>query len=114
MALKLTSVRKLSTPSSLFLPTSTMPRDRPPRMPELSQVWKFSVLSTSLPPPLLLTVWTRTHQMRNTIEDKEKLKDKLEAEDKKTIEDALKTEDEWMKANEEAEKDDMEEHFKSL
>merc|ERR1712160_78649 len=54
------------------------------------------------------------HQMRNTIEDKEKLKDKLEAEDKKTIEDALKTEDEWMKANEEAEKDDMEEHFKSL
>lgn len=54
------------------------------------------------------------HQMRNTIEDKEKLKDKLEAEDKKTIEDALKTEDEWLKANEEAEKDDMEEHFKGL
>merc|ERR1712166_1603904 len=54
------------------------------------------------------------HQMRNTIEDKEKLKDKLEAEDKKTIEDALKTEDDWMKANEEAEKDDMEEHFKGL
>merc|ERR1711957_1073077 len=42
------------------------------------------------------------------------IKEKLEAEDKKTIEDALKTEDEWMKANEEAEKDDMEEHFKSL
>jgi heat shock protein 5 len=54
------------------------------------------------------------HQMRNTIEDKEKLKDKLEAEDKKTIEDALKTEDDWLKANEEAEKDDMEEHFKGL
>merc|ERR1712195_461896 len=32
------------------------------------------------------------YQMRNQIEDKEKLKDKLEAEDKKTIEDALKTE----------------------
>jgi len=32
------------------------------------------------------------HQMRNTIEDKEKLKDKLEEEDKKTIEEALKTE----------------------
>ena len=32
------------------------------------------------------------HQMRNTIEDKEKLKDKLDEADKKTIEEALKTE----------------------
>merc|ERR1712070_294743 len=54
------------------------------------------------------------HQMRNTIEDKEKLKDKLDAADKKTIEDALKTEQDWIAANEEAEKDDMEEHFKGL
>ena len=52
--------------------------------------------------------------MRNTIEDKEKLKDKLEADDKKTIEEALKKETDWMAANEEAEKDDMEEHFKAL
>merc|ERR1719272_2280606 len=35
----------------------------------------------------------------------EQHKAKLEAADKKTIEDALKTEDDWMKANEEAEKD---------
>jgi len=52
--------------------------------------------------------------MRNTIEDKEKLKDKLEEADKKTIEDALKTEQDWLAANEEAEKDDLEEHFKGL
>merc|ERR1712195_106256 len=54
------------------------------------------------------------HQMRNTIEDKEKLKDKLEADDKKTIEEALKKETDWIAANEEAEKDDLEEHFKAL
>jgi len=54
------------------------------------------------------------HQMRNTIEDKEKLKDKLDEADKKTIEEALKTEQDWMAANEDAEKDDMEEHFKGL
>jgi len=54
------------------------------------------------------------HQMRNTIEDKEKLKDKLEEADKKTIEDALKTEQDWLTANEDAEKDDLEEHFKGL
>lgn len=36
------------------------------------------------------------YQMRNTIEDKEKLADKLDEDDKKTINDALTETHEWL------------------
>jgi endoplasmic reticulum chaperone BiP len=54
------------------------------------------------------------HQMRNTIEDKEKLADKLDEDDKKTIDEALKEATEWISSNDEAEKDELEEHMKDL
>jgi len=52
--------------------------------------------------------------MRNTIEDKEKLADKLDEDDKKTIDEALKEATEWMSSNDDAEKEDLEEHMKDL
>ena len=54
------------------------------------------------------------HSMRNTIEDKEKLADKLDEEDKETINDALKEHQEWLDSNPDAEKEDYEEHLKDL
>ena len=54
------------------------------------------------------------YQMRNTIEDKEKLADKLEEDDKKAIADALTEASDWLKSNDEAEKEEFEEHFKDL
>jgi len=52
--------------------------------------------------------------MRNTIEDKEKLADKLDEEDKTTIDEALKEATEWISANDDAETEDLEEHMKDL
>lgn len=52
--------------------------------------------------------------MRNTVEDKEKLADKIDAEDKTAIQEALSTAQEWLKSNDEAEKDDFEEQLKEL
>ena len=52
--------------------------------------------------------------MRNTIEDKEKLADKIDEDDKKTISDALKEAQEWITSNDEADKDDFEKHLKEL
>ena len=52
--------------------------------------------------------------MRNTIEDKEKLADKLDEDDKKLIDDALTEAQDWLKSNDEADKDEFEEHFKDL
>lgn len=54
------------------------------------------------------------YQMRNTIEDKEKLADKLDEDDKNTIAEALTETSDWLSSNDEAEKDDFEEHFKDL
>jgi len=54
------------------------------------------------------------YQMRNQIEDKEKLADKLDEDDKKTIADALQEAQDWIGSNDEAEKDEFEEHFKDL
>jgi len=52
--------------------------------------------------------------MRNQIEDKEKLADKLDEDDKKTIADALQEAQDWVGANDDAQKDEFEEHFKDL
>jgi len=52
--------------------------------------------------------------MRNTIEDKEKLADKIDDEDKSAIQDALSEAADWLSSNDDAEKDDLEEHMKEL
>ena len=44
--------------------------------------------------------------MRNTIEDKDKLADKLEQDDKDTIADALSEAEDWLNANEDASRED--------
>lgn len=54
------------------------------------------------------------YQMRNTIEDKEKLADKIDAEDKSSIQDALTEASDWLSSNDDADKDDLEEHLKTL
>ena len=52
--------------------------------------------------------------MRNTIDDKEKLADKIDDDDKETIKDALKDAQDWLSSNEDADKDDFEEKLKTL
>lgn len=54
------------------------------------------------------------HSMRNTIEDKEKLADKIDEEDKESIKEALKEHQEWLDSNPDADKEDFEEHLKDL
>lgn len=54
------------------------------------------------------------YTMRNTIEDKEKLADKIESEDKDKIKEALQEAQDWLKDHEEAEKEDFESHLKDL
>jgi len=54
------------------------------------------------------------HTMRNTINDKEKLAEKLDAADKEKIKEALKTHQEWLDGHANAEKEDYEEHYKEL
>jgi len=54
------------------------------------------------------------YTMRNTIEDKEKLADKIEDGDKEKIKDALTDASDWMNSNEDADKDDLEQHLKDL
>jgi endoplasmic reticulum chaperone BiP len=54
------------------------------------------------------------HSMRNTIEDKEKLADKIDEEDKDTISEALKEHQEWLDNNPDTDKEDYEEHLKDL
>ena len=54
------------------------------------------------------------YQMRNTIEDKEKLADKIDAEDKSSIQDALTEASDWLSSDDDADKDDLEEHLKTL
>ena len=52
--------------------------------------------------------------MRNTIEDKDKLADKLDEDDKNTITDALTEAEDWLNSNDEADKDAYEEQMKEL
>ena len=54
------------------------------------------------------------YSMRNTIEDKEKMAEKMSQEDKDTIKAALDEHQEWMTSNPEAEKEDYDDHKKDL
>ena len=54
------------------------------------------------------------YTMRNTIEDKEKLADKIDAGDKDKIKEALDEAQDWLKEHEEAEKEDYEAHLKEV
>jgi len=54
------------------------------------------------------------YSMKNTVEDKEKLADKLSESEKETIQGAIKEHQEWMTANPEGEKEDFETHLKDL
>ena len=54
------------------------------------------------------------YTMRNTIEDKEKLAEKIDAEDKDKIKEALQEAQDWLKEHEEAEREDLESHLKDL
>jgi len=54
------------------------------------------------------------YTMRNTIEDKEKLADKIEETDKEKIKEALTDAQDWLNSNDDAEREDYEEHLKDL
>jgi len=54
------------------------------------------------------------YQMKNSIEDKEKLADKLEDMDKSAIQDAVTDASDWLNANGDAEKDDFEDKLKEI
>ena len=54
------------------------------------------------------------YTMRNTIEDKEKLADKIESDDKEKIKEALSEAQEWLSSNDDADRDDYESHLKDL
>ena len=52
--------------------------------------------------------------MRNTVEDKDKLANKLEEDDKSTILEAIAEAESWLSSNDEAEKDDLSDQLKDL
>ena len=53
--------------------------------------------------------------MKATINDRDKLADKIDSEDKSLIKDALKEGESWLSANEDsASKDDFESHLKDI
>jgi heat shock protein 5 len=52
--------------------------------------------------------------MRNTIEDKDKLAEKLNEDDKSTIQDAITEAEDWLNSNDEADKDEIEQQMKDL
>ena len=52
--------------------------------------------------------------MKNTVEDKDKLADKLSSDEKETILGSIKEHQEWLNANPDADKDDYESHLKDL
>ena len=54
------------------------------------------------------------YTMRNTIEDKEKLADKIEDSDKETIKDALTEAQDWLNSNTEAEKEEYDSKLKEI
>ena len=54
------------------------------------------------------------YSMKNTVEDKEKLADKLSEADKTNIQNAVKEHQDWLSANPEAEQEDYETHLKDV
>jgi heat shock protein 5 len=54
------------------------------------------------------------YTMRNTIEDKEKLADKIDSDDKDKIKEALQEAQDWLKDHEDAERDEYEQQLKDL
>jgi len=54
------------------------------------------------------------HSMRSTIEDKNKLADKIDEDDKTTISEALKDTEEWINNNPTAEAEEYREQLKKL
>jgi len=54
------------------------------------------------------------YQMKNSVEDKEKLADKIDEEDKSKITDALTDAQDWLNANADAEKEELEDKLKEL
>ena len=54
------------------------------------------------------------YQMKSSVEDKDKLAEKLEEEDKSLIKDALTDAQDWLNANVDAEKDEFEDKLKEL
>lgn len=54
------------------------------------------------------------YQMRNTIEDRDKLADKLDSYDKNTIADALTETEDWLNLNSDAGKDEYEDKLKEI
>jgi len=52
--------------------------------------------------------------MRNTIEAKDKLADKLSESEKNEISDALTNAEDWLNSNQEAEKDEFEDQMKEV
>lgn len=52
--------------------------------------------------------------MRNTVEDKDKLADKLDEDDKATIIDVLTEAEDWMNGHEEADREEFDEQLKEL
>jgi heat shock protein 5 len=54
------------------------------------------------------------YTMRNTIDDKEKLADKIEEDDKDKIKEALQEAQDWLKDHDDAEREDFESHLKDL
>lgn len=54
------------------------------------------------------------YQMKNSIEDKQKLAEKISSDDKGTIKDALTDASDWLNANQDADKDELEDKLKEL
>merc|ERR1712100_5515 len=54
------------------------------------------------------------YQMKNSVEDKAKLADKLDEDDKQKIQDGLTDAQDWLNANQDAEKDEFEDKLKEL
>ena len=52
--------------------------------------------------------------MRNTIEDKDKLADKLSEDDKSSIQDAITEAEDWLNSNDDADKDAIEKTMKDM
>ena len=57
---------------------------------------------------------TYVYNMKNTVEDKDKLADKLEEDDKEAVKTAVKDALEWLDDNQSAEKEDYEEKLKKV
>jgi len=54
------------------------------------------------------------YQMKNSVEDKQKLAEKISEEDKSAILDAITDSQDWLNANMDAEKDELEDKLKEL